>query len=125
MPPEKTRKVCNKDTPYSQKPRLPMDKDRPNSSAKRAKTMSKRENLTLSDWLIVFAFIDNHPSLSQDQVRHFSEKADGALIFKQSTLSRKIKMQATLEERAKSTPTASAFRSGSTDRKKIEDRTGL
>jgi hypothetical protein len=105
MPPEKTCKVRNKDTPYSQKPRLPMDKDRPKSSAKRAKTMSKRENLTLSDWLIVFAFIDNHPSLSQDQVvRHFSEKADGALIFKQSTLSRKIKMRATLEERVESTP---------------------
>jgi hypothetical protein len=67
MPPEKTRKVRNKVTPYSQKPRLPMDKDRPKTSAKR-KTKSKRENLTLSDWLIVFASIDDHPSLSQAHI---------------------------------------------------------
>jgi hypothetical protein len=70
MPPEKTRKVRNKVTPYSQKPRLPMDKDHPKTSAKR-KTKSKRENLTHGDWLIVFASIasiDNHPSLSQAHI---------------------------------------------------------
>jgi hypothetical protein len=70
-------------------------------------TKLTRENLTLGDWLTVFAFIDNHPSHSQGEVvRHFSQKKDGALVFKQSTLSRKIKMQAELEEHAKSTPTA-------------------
>ena len=104
MAPEKTRKVRNKVTPYTRKPKPLVDKDRPKTSAKPAKT---RENLTLSDWLTVFAFIDSHPSHSQGKVvRHFSERIDGALIFKQSTLSRKIKMRATLEERAKSIPTA-------------------
>ena len=107
MAPKKTRKVRDKVTPYTRKPGPHVDKDRPKTSAKLAKTKSTRENLTLSDWLTVFAYIDNHPSHSQGQVvRHFSEKVDGALIFKQSTLSRKIKIRATLEERAQSTPTA-------------------
>ena len=84
-----------------------MDKDHPKTSAKPAKTKSTQDNLMLSDWLTVFAFIDNHPSHSQGKVIcHFLEKIDGALIFKQSTLLRKIKMWATLEEHAKSTPTA-------------------
>jgi hypothetical protein len=73
MSPEKTPKVRNKVTLYSQKPRLPMDKDRPINKQRSC------QNKTLSDSLIMFAFIDNHPSLSQNQVVHqFSEKADEA-----------------------------------------------
>jgi hypothetical protein len=36
-------------------------------------TTEHRHNLTLQDWLTVFAFIDDHPSLNQGEVVvHFS-----------------------------------------------------
>jgi len=69
--------------------------------------MKQCDNLTLQDWLIVFAFIDAHPTLSQEQVvDHFSSLENGALKFTQSTLSHKIKQQLELEERVDSNPSA-------------------
>ena len=66
-----------------------------------------RVNLTLADWLGVFAFMDDHPLLSQEEiVRYFQEKFDGALEFLQSALSRNWKCQQELEERTQSTPMA-------------------
>ena len=93
MPVERVRKPQDKPTPYARKPG-PKGKnanDRPKTSAESAAT-KQRDNLTLQDWLTVFAFIDNHPTLSQKKVvNHFSSLAKGALKFTQSTLSRKIK----------------------------------
>src|ERR1700733_9154173 len=68
---------------------------------------AKRDNLTLHDWMTVFAFIDAHQSMPQAQVvTHFKTRQDSALVFNQSTLSRKLKERGTLESRARDDPTA-------------------
>ena len=62
----------------------------PRTSAQLPKT-SSRQNLTLSDWMDVYSYVDSHPNASQaDIVRHFSTLATGALVFDQSTLSCKL-----------------------------------
>lgn len=108
MPVEWVRKPRDKPAPYARKPgpKGKHAKDRPETSAKSA-AMKQRNNLTLQDWLIVFAFIDAHPTLSQERVvDHFSSLENGALKFTQSTLSRKIKQRPELEERVDSNPSA-------------------
>jgi hypothetical protein len=51
------------------------------------------------DWLTVFSFMDTHPHLSQGQVvKYFSTLKDGALIFRQCTLSRKLAKRTELED---------------------------
>ena len=103
--PEKTRKIREKAKPYTRKPRKNA-KDAPKTSAMQSEKAG-RENLTLSDWLTVLNFLDDHPSMSQgDIVSYFKTKADGALHFTQSSLSRKIRQKKVLEERATSTPNA-------------------
>ena len=110
MPSERVRTPRDKPAPYSRKPG-PKGKHtgpRCTKSAATKKTPS-RDNLTLQDWLTVFAFIDTHPSFSQDDiVQHFASKPDseGPLKFTQSTLSRKIKQRPNLESRVNSNPTA-------------------
>ncbi|KAF8433097.1 hypothetical protein L210DRAFT_960474 [Boletus edulis BED1] len=55
-------------------------------------TQTSPQNLTLSDWLMVFAYVDAHPSIPQkDIVKHFGTLKTGALNFTQSTLSHKLK----------------------------------
>ncbi|KAH9977396.1 hypothetical protein BGW80DRAFT_1167183, partial [Lactifluus volemus] len=45
-------------------------------------------NLTLSDWLTVLKYVNEHPGVSQgDIVYHFKSRIDGALLFLQSALS--------------------------------------
>ena len=74
-------------------------KDTPKTSAK-SSAARHRENLTLADWLTVFKFIDEHPGISQAQVvNHFKTCKDGALIFTQPTLSRKLEQCTELESR--------------------------
>ena len=69
--------------------------------------MQKRLNLTLHDWLTVFAFIDSHPDMSQENVvTYFKTRAEGALYFDQSTLSRKLKNRFELELRVNDNPNA-------------------
>lgn len=85
-----------------QKTRPP--KNLPRTAAKSTET-PKHETLTGADWKAVFAYVDEHPTASQgDIVRHFSSKKDGALIFNQSTLSRKLKSRPELEHRFTSYP---------------------
>jgi len=91
MPPKPTRKPREMPKPYHRKPKNPIVKDAPRTAAKSAK-VKKHENVTLHDWMTVYAFIDEHPGLTQgDIVEHFSSKSDGALVFDQSMLSRKLK----------------------------------
>jgi len=41
----------------------------------------------LADWLLVYAYIDAHPGVSQAIImEHFQTRYEGALIFNQSTL---------------------------------------
>ncbi|KAI6139959.1 hypothetical protein BKA82DRAFT_154053 [Pisolithus tinctorius] len=56
-----------KPAPYNQQPRAQPTKSTPATSAILAKP-KRHENLTLNDWLTVFAYIDEHPDLPQDQV---------------------------------------------------------
>ncbi|KIM55682.1 hypothetical protein SCLCIDRAFT_134184, partial [Scleroderma citrinum Foug A] len=49
---------------------------------------SSCQNLTLSDWMTVYSYVDLYPNVSQaDIVRHFSTLTTGALVFDQYTLS--------------------------------------
>ena len=106
MPPEPARKPREKPKPYQRKPKLPVAKDAPRTSGKIIKEHG-RENLTLHDWMTVFAFVDQHPGMTQgDIVKHFASKSDGALIFTQCTLSRKMKSREDLERRVISHPNA-------------------
>jgi hypothetical protein len=102
------RKPRDKPAPYARKPgpKGKHAKDKPETSAKSTAT-KQRDNLTLQDWLTVFAFIDAHPTLSQERVvAHFSSLEKGTLKFTQSTLSRKIKQRLDLEEWVTSNPSA-------------------
>ncbi|KAH7914015.1 hypothetical protein BJ138DRAFT_985022, partial [Hygrophoropsis aurantiaca] len=64
-------------------------------------------NLALSDWMSVFEFVDQNPTMCQGKiVEHFKTKAEGALVFTQPTLSRKIKNRDSLVARVQSNPNA-------------------
>ena len=66
---------------------------------------TSRQNLTLADWLLVYAYIDAHPGVSQGNVvEHFQTRHEGALIFNQSTLSRKLRERPSMEARANDNP---------------------
>ena len=49
-------------------------------------------NLTLFDWMMVYAYVDTltKPINQQDVVNYFGTRPEGALKFTQSTLSRKL-----------------------------------
>ncbi|CAA7270543.1 unnamed protein product [Cyclocybe aegerita] len=100
---ERKRKVRTEHAPY--KPRKPQKekvKNQPKSSAQPVQK-KKRDHLTLYDWLQVFAWIDDHPNVSQDKVvAHFKNCATGALVFDQSTLSQRLRNRADIEARSKS-----------------------
>ena len=94
--------------PYKpHKPRVDVNKNSPRSLAQVQSHKKSRCNLTLHDWLTVFAYVDAHPGVSQDViVRHFKTWSDGALIFDQSTLSRKLAKCKTLQARVHEFPNA-------------------
>ncbi|KAG2086448.1 hypothetical protein BD769DRAFT_1532410 [Suillus cothurnatus] len=82
-----TRKPREKPAPYKQRSEtVTKNKDAPATSAKPHK-VTTRKNLTLNDWLVVFAYIDTHP-------------------HHQSALSRALKRRPELEARINSNPNA-------------------
>ena len=93
-----TCKPREKPAPYKQHSQaVPKTKDTPTTSAKPDK-ITAWKNLTLNNWLVVFAYIDTHPNQSQGKIIvHFKEKLTGALNFSQSALSRALKWQTELE----------------------------
>ncbi|PBK67952.1 hypothetical protein ARMSODRAFT_1019995 [Armillaria solidipes] len=67
----------------------------------------KRKNLTCGDWLTVFAYVDQHPNMKQeDIVQHFATRREGVLRFTQSSLSRRLGNRDKLEEQAHAHPNA-------------------
>lgn len=104
---EQKRKPRTEHAPYKpRKPKVVVDKKAPKTSAQPIQSR-KRNNLTLHDWMTVFAYIDAHPGTSQDAiVEHFKTRAEGTLTFDQSTLSRKIKGRKELEARVSDHPNA-------------------
>ena len=74
----------------AKKPRVPKPKNPPATSAL-PPIDDKRRNLTLADWMMVYAYIDSHPDANQGEiVKYFRTHPSGQLIFDQSTLSRKL-----------------------------------
>ncbi|KIK15976.1 hypothetical protein PISMIDRAFT_16120 [Pisolithus microcarpus 441] len=81
--------------------------DAPATSAQKLASTSSRIHLTLSDWISVYSFVDAHPHMTQlDIVRHFAALKTGALIFNQTTLSRKLRDHPKMEARINDNPTA-------------------
>ncbi|KAJ3574251.1 hypothetical protein NP233_g1893 [Leucocoprinus birnbaumii] len=114
-PSQATRKPRPRPGPY--KPRKKTTKSNPNAPKTSAQPSKRHQcsNLTLHDWLTVFAFVDEHPDMTQQQIAdHFAAPTpagkDGnttpVSIFSQETLSRKLKMRPTLMARANKTPNA-------------------
>ncbi|KAF9220287.1 DDE-domain-containing protein [Gyrodon lividus] len=78
--------------------------DAPATSTQPPQQMSC-QNLTLTDWLLVYAYIDAHPGVFQANiVEHFQTCHEGALIFNQSTLSCKLREHPKMEARANDNP---------------------
>ena len=77
---ERQRKPRDKPAPYARKPG-PKGKhaDRPETSAKSTVT-KQHNNLTLQDWLTIFAFINAHPTLSQERVTGLHGENEAVLL---------------------------------------------
>ena len=105
MPEILKRKSC--DPPTNPPPAKQRKKgDMPRTSAQLPKA-SSHQNLTLSDWLIVYSYVDLHPNTPQaDIVQHFGFLATRALVFTQSTLLRKLHDCPEMEARVNDNPTA-------------------
>ncbi|KIK76168.1 hypothetical protein PAXRUDRAFT_170719, partial [Paxillus rubicundulus Ve08.2h10] len=68
---------------------------------------TSHQNLTLTDWLLIYAYIDSHPDVSQAGiVEHFQTRHKVVLIFNQSTLSHKLQEHPKMEACANDNPTA-------------------
>jgi hypothetical protein len=66
-----------------------------------------QQNLTLYDWMTVYAYVDAHPTAAQGNiVRHFATLKTGQLIFDQSTLSHKLREHLKLESCINDNPAA-------------------
>ncbi|KAJ7487127.1 hypothetical protein FB451DRAFT_966441, partial [Mycena latifolia] len=81
--------------PYQHKTKDPKPKvrkeDKPKTSAKPVAS-GRKPQLTLADWLLVYAWVDDHPAVT--------------LEFTQSTLSRKLANRPEMEKRVESNPNA-------------------
>ncbi|KAA1480006.1 hypothetical protein DENSPDRAFT_741482, partial [Dentipellis sp. KUC8613] len=101
-------KPRDKPKPYIRKEQSgPKPKDAPQTSAQSVKRA--KENLTLHDWLTVIAYHDQHQPISQAEVvQYFATRAEGILVFNQSSLSRHLSNAGRKADQAKlaSTPTA-------------------
>jgi len=110
--PEPTCKPCKGPKPYDQTPKASVPKDTTvHRMAAKPAQMKKHENLTLHDWMTVFAYMDKHPHMSQgDVVQNFALRMDGALIFDLSTLSQKFKAWPELGKCIASYPNVLSFK---------------
>ena len=96
IPIELKQKPQGKPALYGHRPRVKAASDAPKTSAITVKAC--HTNLTLQDWMMVFAYVDAHPNLGQSHiVQHFCTKQDDALLLDQATLSWKLKSRAELE----------------------------
>ena len=82
---KRTRKPRGEPAPYQRKFKTPVVKDAPKTSAKpHQTTRHDNEILTSNDWMTIFAYVDEHPYVSQGAVvKHFASRVVGALTFKQ------------------------------------------
>ena len=82
-------------------------KETPKSST-RCIEKTKRENLTLLDWMTVYAYVDTLPQpINQGEVaKYLATRPEGALLFSQSTLLRKLWHQSEMDVHVDSNPNA-------------------
>ena len=82
-------------------------KERPKSSAQPVE-LATWINLTLFDWVTVYAYVDTltKPINQQDMVNYFATRPEGALKFTQSTLSCKLQHRPEMEAHVHSNPNA-------------------
>jgi len=81
-------------------------KDMPKISAQSPKLQSCK-NLTLVDWMMVYAYVDEHPGTYQQQiVKHFKTLSTRALVFNQSILFHKLHKHPKMEAHVTSYPNA-------------------
>ncbi|EGO01376.1 hypothetical protein SERLA73DRAFT_151824 [Serpula lacrymans var. lacrymans S7.3] len=111
MPPERKCKPCAQTTPYKKsKPRV-QGKNTPKTSAVNAPKHA-HSHLTLHDWLTVVAYHDNNqPITQQDVVKHFTNRAEGALVFTQSSLSHHLSAKGRQDDKEHLAPTPMALSS--------------
>ncbi len=66
------------------------------------------KNLTLFDWMTVYAYVDTlpQPIKQMDVVKYFATRPEGPLIFTQSTLSHKLQNHSEMEAHVRSNPNA-------------------
>lgn len=105
MAAEQKRKVRNL-KPYSKLHSSPSSNGEKGKAVKREGGLG---NLELADWLLVFKYCDDHPTLTQEAVvSHFRTQAERRLFFTQGTLSRNLKptRRKQLEDRVDSNPSA-------------------
>ena len=103
---EKKRAPRKSHAPYKRTKKQPSTATPPRTSAK-APNAGKHTNLTLHDWLTVIRYVDEHPNMPQQSVvDYFRHRAEGALIFTQTTLSRNLKKRVELEARVNANPTS-------------------
>jgi hypothetical protein len=88
----KKRRLHEQPKPYAQTPGPPKGTPKAQSAPKTAvRTCTKKENLTLHNWITVFKWMDKNKSASQAAiVTYFATRHSGMLIFDQSMLSRKL-----------------------------------
>ncbi|KAJ7584558.1 hypothetical protein C8J56DRAFT_789658, partial [Mycena floridula] len=104
---EPKRKPRTNSKPYDRAPRALKPTQPAHKSSAKPIESTRRSNLTLGDWLEVFKFYDSHPGIKQGNVvKHFATRREGALIFTQSALSKKLSARTVLEARVDSNPTA-------------------
>ncbi|GAA5933011.1 uncharacterized protein JCM15063_002269 [Sporobolomyces koalae] len=80
-----------------------------NSTTHATTAHRSRSQLTVQDWLTVFDWMDQHPSITQPAVvRHFEtlQPGQGRLVFSQSSLSRKLAQKEELLARVRNDPTS-------------------
>jgi len=78
-----TCKLWEKPAPYKQRSETATkNKDAPATSAKPHK-VTTRKNLTLNDWLVVFAYIDTHPCQADQNILRMEKHDDRMRLFKQ------------------------------------------
>jgi len=82
-------------------------KDTPKSST-RPTEKTAHENLTLLDWMTVYAYVDTLPQpIHQGEVvKYFATRPEGRLLFSQATLSRKLQHRSEMEACVDSIPNA-------------------
>jgi len=80
-------------------------KETPKSSIRPIKK-TRRENLILFDWMMVYTYVDTlpQPVNQMEVVTYFSTRLEGVLLFSQPTLSRKLQHRSEMEGCVDSNP---------------------